>query len=54
MLTNRTYRENVDKWQPCAAMYRTVSSLGLTVTATNNFGGNIGRGMSIDSRQLKQ
>jgi hypothetical protein len=53
MLTSRTYKEHSPKWQPCAAMYTVVCSLGLTLSATNIFGGRLGQEPSINSRQTK-
>ena len=53
MLMSRTHREDSTKWQPCAATYGSVVSLGLTLSATNIFGGKLGRETSIDSRQYK-
>ncbi|HYX30265.1 MAG TPA: hypothetical protein VE863_17110 [Pyrinomonadaceae bacterium] len=58
MLTTRTYKEHTTKWQPCAAMYTVVCSLGLSLASvslgTNIFGGGLGqRPESIDSRQTK-
>ena len=46
-------KEHSMKWQPSAAMYRVVCSLGLTLSATNIFGGLLGRQTS-DSRRMKQ
>ena len=53
MLKSRTYKEHTMKWQPCAAMYTVVCSLGLTLSATNSFGGRLGQETSIDSRNIK-
>jgi hypothetical protein len=53
MLRSRTHKEHSMKWQPCAAMNRCVVSLGLTLSATNIFGGRLGQETSIDSRQYK-
>jgi len=53
MLTSRTHKEHSTKWQPCAAMNAVVCSLGLTLSATNIFGGRLGQETSIDSRQYK-
>jgi len=53
MLTIRTYKEHSTKWQPRAAMYPVVCSLGLTSSATNIFGGRLGQETSIDSRHIK-
>ena len=41
MLMSRTYQQHSMKWQPCAAMYPVVCSLGLTLSATNIFGGKL-------------
>lgn len=53
MLKSRTYKEHTMKWQPCAAMYAVVCSLGLSLSATNIFGGRLGQETSIDSRNIK-
>jgi hypothetical protein len=58
MVTTRTNKEQSTRWQPCAAMYTVVCSLGLSVASissgTNIFGGNLGQETSIDSRQIRQ
>jgi hypothetical protein len=58
MMTSRTNKQPVDKWQPCAAMYAVVCALGLSSTSvslrTNIFGGRLGQEASIDSRHIKQ
>jgi hypothetical protein len=54
MMTDRTYKEQPIKWQRCAAMYEIVSSLGLTLSAINMFGGRLGQETSIDSRHIRQ
>jgi len=54
MMTSRTYKQPIDKWQPCAAMYTVVCSVGLTLSATNIFGGRLGQETSIDSRHIRQ
>ena len=53
MMTTRTYKEHSMKWQPCAAMYVVVYSIGLTLSAPNTFGGKLGQEASIDSRNLR-
>lgn len=53
MLTTRTYNEHPMKWQPRAAMYEIVCSLGLTLSAVNTIGGRLGQETSIDSRQFR-
>jgi hypothetical protein len=53
MMTTRTYKEHSTKWQPSAAMYVVVCSLGLTPSATNIFGGNLGQEMARDSRYIR-
>ncbi len=57
MLTSRTYKEPIDKWQPSAAMYAVVCSLGLSLASvssgTNIFGGRLGQDTSIDSRHIR-
>jgi len=53
MMTGRINKEHSMKWQPSAAMYRVVCSLGLTLSATNIFGGLLGTQTS-DSRRIKQ
>src|SRR5947208_8571261 len=54
MMTSRTYQKHSTKWQPCAAMYTVVCSLGLSLSATNMFGGRLGQEASIDSRRIRQ
>jgi len=54
MMTSRTYQKHSTKWQPCAAMYTVVCSSGLTLSATNIFGGRLGQEASIDSRRIRQ
>ena len=54
MMTGRINKEHSMKWQPSAAMYRVVCSLGLTLSAANIFGGLLGQETSIDSRRIKQ
>ena len=54
MLMSRINKEHSMKWQPCAAMYPVVCSLGLTLSATNIFGGRLGQETSIDSRRIRQ
>jgi len=53
MLMSRTYKEHSMKWQPCAAMYAVVCSLGLTLSANNIFGRRLGQETSIDSRNIR-
>jgi hypothetical protein len=53
MMTSRTNKQHSTKWQPCAAMYTVVCSLGLTLSATNIFGGRLGQEASIDSRRIR-
>jgi hypothetical protein len=53
MLTTRISREHPMKWQPSAAMYVVVCSLGLTMSAINKFGGRLGQEASIDIRKTK-
>src|SRR5436190_22221409 len=58
MMTSRTNKQPVDKWQPCAAMNAVVCALGLSSTSvslrTNIFGGRLGQETSIDSRHIRQ
>jgi hypothetical protein len=58
MMTSRTYKEHSTKWQPCAAMYAVVCSLGLSLASvslgTNIFAGRLGQETSLDSRHIKQ
>src|SRR5258708_38293241 len=58
MMTSRTYQKPIDKWQPCAAMYMVVCSLGPSSASvslrTNIFGGRLGQEASIDSRRIRQ
>src|SRR5438034_8693032 len=57
MMTSRTYKEHSTKWQPCAAMYAVVCTLGLSSASvslrTNIFGGRLGQEASIDSRRIR-
>lgn len=57
MLTSRTDKERVSKWQPGAAMYQPVCASGLSLASvslgTNIFGGRLGQEMSIDSRHTR-
>jgi hypothetical protein len=53
MLISRTYKEHTMKWQPRAATNRCVVSLGLTLSASNIFGGRLVQKTSIDSRQYQ-
>jgi len=54
MLMSRKHNEHPTKWQPRAAMYMVVCSIGLSLSATNNFGGRLEGRTSIDSRQIRQ
>jgi hypothetical protein len=54
MMTSRTYQKHSTKWQPCAAMNAVVCALGLSLSATNIFGGSLGQEASIDSRRIRQ
>jgi len=54
MLTLRTYKEHSLDWQPSAAMYLVVCSLGLTTSTTKYFVGRLGQPKSINNRQTKQ
>src|SRR6266480_5426961 len=58
MMTSRTNKKHSTKWQPCAAMYTVVCSLGLSSASvslrTNIFGGRLGQEASIDSRYIRQ
>lgn len=58
MMTSRTHKEHSIKWQPSAAMYAIVCSLGLSFVpvsmVTKNFGGKLRPETSIDSRQIRQ
>ena len=53
MLTTKTYKEHSIKWQPRAAMYPIVCSLGLTLSALSMFDGRLGQEQFINNR-LKQ
>jgi hypothetical protein len=53
MLMNMTHKEQTMKWQPCAAMYSLVCSLGQTFSATSIFGGRPGQQRSIDNRNIR-
>jgi hypothetical protein len=58
MMMSRTNQKHSTKWQPCAAMYTVVCSLGLSSASvslrTNIFGGSLGQEASIDSRHIRQ
>src|SRR5438128_10147499 len=54
MMTSRRNKQHSTKWQPCAAIYTIVCSLGLSLSATNIFGGRLGQETSIDSRRIRQ
>ena len=41
-------------WQPSAAMYAVVCSLGLTSSATDYFGGRLGLETAINRRNIRQ
>jgi hypothetical protein len=53
MLMSRTYKEPVAKWQPRAAMYGGVYLCGLSLSATNIFGGRGRHQTSIDRRKTQ-
>jgi hypothetical protein len=53
MMMTRTYKEHSTKWQPSAAIYMVVCSLGLTQSAINIFGGKLGQQMPRDSRYIR-
>jgi hypothetical protein len=58
MMTSRTYKEHVAKWQPSAAMraacLRTGLSLASVMLGVNTFSGRLGQATSIDSRYIRQ
>jgi hypothetical protein len=58
MMTSRTNKQPVDKWQPCAAMNAVGCALDLSSASvslrTNIFGGRLGQEASIDSRYIRQ
>jgi len=57
MLTSRTDKERVSKWQLGAAMYQAVYASALSLASvslgTNIFGGRLGQEMPIDSRHIR-
>jgi hypothetical protein len=53
MMMTRTYKEHSKIWQPSAAIYVVVCSLGQTLSATNIFGGKLGQEMPRDSRYIR-
>jgi hypothetical protein len=54
MMTSRTYKEHVAKWQPSAAMRATCLRVGLGLSSVNTFSGRLGQATSIDSRYIRQ
>lgn len=54
MMMSRKHNEQSMPWQPCAAMYTVVCALGLTSSATDNFGGRLGQESPINRRNKKQ
>jgi len=58
MMTSRTYKEHVAKWQPSAAMRGVCLSGGLTsasvMLGVNIVSGRLGQATSIDSRYIRQ
>ncbi|HZE68791.1 MAG TPA: hypothetical protein VE135_04595 [Pyrinomonadaceae bacterium] len=54
MMTSRTYKEHVDKWQPSAAMRGVCLRTGLSLSPVNTFSGRLGQATSIDSRYIRQ
>ena len=57
MMTTRTYKEHVAKWQPSAAMRRVCLlgrlSLAIVTLGINTFNGRLGQETSIDSRYIR-
>jgi len=53
MMTIRTYKQQPTKWQPRAAKYTVVCSLGLGMPLVNIFGGRLEQATSIDSRHIR-
>ena len=55
MMTSRTYKEHVAKWQPSAAMRGVCLKVGLSLSSVNIFGGGLGQRQaeSIDSRHIR-
>ena len=58
MMTSRTYKEHVAKWQPSGAMRGVCLSAGLSQASVtlgvNIFSGRLGQATSIDSRYIRQ
>ena len=54
MMTSRTYKEHVAKWQPSAGMRAACLRIGLSLSSVNTFSGKPGQAMSIDSRHIRQ
>ena len=54
MLMSWAYKEHSTKWQPSAAIYTVVCSLGLILSATDYFGGSLGQETPINRRHIKQ
>jgi len=53
MMTRKQYEQSMP-WQPSAAMKSVVCSLGQTLSATDYFGGRLGKETSINRRHIKQ
>jgi hypothetical protein len=53
MMTIRKHNEQTMRWQPCAAIYAVVCSLGLTASATDDFGGRPEQGIFENRRNSR-
>jgi hypothetical protein len=54
MMTSRTHKEHVAKWQPSGAMCGVYLRTGLGLSPVNTFSGRLGQATSIDSRYIRQ
>jgi hypothetical protein len=53
MMTIRRHKEQMMQWQPGAAMYAIVCSLGLTLSATSTLGDRTGQPISENRRNSR-
>jgi hypothetical protein len=53
MMTISKHTEQTMQWQPCAAMYAVVCSLGLTLSGTSMFGDRSRQPISVNRRNSR-
>jgi len=53
MMTSRTHKEHNAKQQPRIGMRAAAWCVGLSLSPTNTFGGELGQETSIDSRYIR-